>query len=61
MRDSVSAFEVRQGLLDRGVIARPIGAAAIAFCPPLVIDDDDLDLCFAALRGALVDAGGHRS
>ncbi len=47
---------MRQGLLDRGVIARPIGAAAIAFCPPLVIDDDDLDLCVSATAEALRDA-----
>ena len=55
MHPEVSAFDVRQGLLDRGVIARPIGATAVAFCPPLVIGDDDLDLCIDAagevLRG----------
>jgi len=55
MPEGVSSFDVRQGLLDRGVIARPIGAAAIAFCPPLVIDDDDVSLCLDALRAALVD------
>jgi putrescine---pyruvate transaminase len=53
MHPSVSAFDVRQGLLDRGVIARPIGAAAVAFCPPLVIEDDDLDLCVNATGEAL--------
>jgi putrescine---pyruvate transaminase len=57
MPESVSAFDVRQGLLDRGVIARPIGAAAIAFCPPLVIEDEDVDLCLAALRAALIGTG----
>jgi putrescine---pyruvate transaminase len=56
MHPSVSAFDVRQGLLDRGVIARPIGAAAVAFCPPLVIEDDDLDLCVSATAEALRDA-----
>ncbi len=60
MPESVSAFDVRQGLLDRGVIARPIGAGAVAFCPPLVIGDDDLELCFESLRAALVDAGAGR-
>jgi len=53
MHPSVSALDVRQGLLDRGVIARPIGAAALAFCPPLVIDDADLDLCLEATGDAL--------
>ena len=56
MPEGVSAFDVRQGLLDRGVIARPIGAAAVAFCPPLVIDEEDLQLCFDALRAALIEA-----
>ncbi|HEY5156138.1 MAG TPA: aminotransferase class III-fold pyridoxal phosphate-dependent enzyme [Acidimicrobiales bacterium] len=53
MHPSVSALDVRQGLLDRGVIARPIGAAALAFCPPLVIDDADMDLCIEATGDAL--------
>jgi putrescine---pyruvate transaminase len=57
MPDGVSAFDVRQGLLDRGVIARPIGAAAIAFCPPLVISDDDVNLCLSALRESLEAVG----
>ena len=53
MHPSVSALDVRQGLLDRGVIARPIGTAALAFCPPLVIGDDDIDLCVNATAEAL--------
>jgi len=53
MHPSVSALDVRQGLLDRGVIARPIGAAALAFCPPLVIEDADIDLCIEATGAAL--------
>ncbi len=56
MPESVSAFDVRRGLLDRGVIARPIGEAAIAFCPPLVIDDDDVERCLSSLREALIAA-----
>ncbi len=48
MHPSVSALDVRAGLLERGVIARPIGTAALAFCPPFVIDDDDIDLCVSA-------------
>jgi putrescine---pyruvate transaminase len=47
------AVAVRDALLDRGVIARPIGATTVAFCPPLVIRDDDLDLCVDALADAL--------
>jgi putrescine---pyruvate transaminase len=56
MPDGTSAFDVRQGLLDRGVIARPIGTATIAFCPPLVIEDEDVALCLDALRASLVAA-----
>ena len=36
-------------MLERGVIARPIGETTIAFCPPLVIDDADLDRCVEVL------------
>ena len=54
--EGVDAVAVRDEMLRRGVIARPIGTS-IAFCPPLVIDDDDLDLCVHALRDAIVAAG----
>ena len=57
MHPSVSALDVRAGLLERGVIARPIGTAALAFCPPFVIEDDDLDLCVSATGEALRAVG----
>jgi len=57
MNPSVSALDVRAGLLERGVIARPIGTAALAFCPPFVIEDDDLDLCVSATAEALRAVG----
>jgi adenosylmethionine-8-amino-7-oxononanoate aminotransferase len=47
--DGVPALEVREELLTRGVIARPIGTDVMAFCPPLVIDDADIDQCVQAL------------
>jgi adenosylmethionine-8-amino-7-oxononanoate aminotransferase len=53
MNDGVDAVAVRDHLLRRGVIARPIGATTIAFCPPLVIDDDDLTSCIDGLGDAL--------
>jgi adenosylmethionine-8-amino-7-oxononanoate aminotransferase len=53
LEDDVDAFAVRAELLTRGVIARPIGASTLAFCPPLVIGDDDLALCIDALGDAL--------
>jgi putrescine aminotransferase len=52
-----AAPEVRERMLDRGVIARPIGERTIAFCPPLVIGDEDLDRCVEALEASL-RAGG---
>ncbi len=50
---AVTAPEVRHGLLERGVIARPIGDDTLAFCPPLVITDEQLDHCVEALADAL--------
>jgi adenosylmethionine-8-amino-7-oxononanoate aminotransferase len=54
--DGTTASDVRQGLLDRGVIARPIGTDVIAFCPPLVIGDADLDHCVTALAESVTAA-----
>lgn len=44
---------VRDAMLERGVIARPIGAPTLAFCPPLVISDHDIDRCVGVLEEAL--------
>jgi putrescine---pyruvate transaminase len=52
--DGVGAVPVRDRMLELGVIARPLGASAIAFCPPLVISDDDVDRCVEVLRDALL-------
>jgi len=49
----VGALDVREELLARGVIARPIGADTVAFCPPLVIGDADLDHIAEAVAGAV--------
>ena len=38
-----TALDVREELLARGVIARPLGTTAVAFCPPLVISDAEID------------------
>jgi putrescine---pyruvate transaminase len=53
MLDEVSAVAVRDDMLGRGVLPRPLGDRAIAFCPPLVIDDDDLDRCVSALEQSI--------
>ncbi len=48
-----SAPTVRDALLDRGVIARPIFEHTIAFCPPLITSTADLQHCVDALEDAL--------
>jgi adenosylmethionine-8-amino-7-oxononanoate aminotransferase len=50
--DGVDAIAVRDAMLELGVIPRPIGTSTLAFCPPLVIDDADIDRCAAALSEA---------
>jgi len=48
-----SATEVREELLARGVIARPIGTSTVAYCPPLVIRDDEVDHIVSATAEAV--------
>jgi adenosylmethionine-8-amino-7-oxononanoate aminotransferase len=59
LADGIDAVAVRDRMLDHGVIARPLGASVIAFCPPLVIADDQVDRCVEALRLAVLGAGSH--
>jgi adenosylmethionine-8-amino-7-oxononanoate aminotransferase len=44
---------VRDRMLENGVICRPLAPDALAFCPPLVITDDQLDRCVEALAASL--------
>jgi putrescine aminotransferase len=53
MHPDVSAVAVRDAMLARGVIVRPIGDATLSFCPPLVISDDQVDTCVEVLEAAL--------
>jgi putrescine---pyruvate transaminase len=55
MHPHVDAAAVRNAMMARGVIARPIGNATLAFCPPLVITPDQVERCLHALDGALND------
>lgn len=43
---------IRDAMLDKGVIARPIGDV-IAWCPPLVISDADIDTCVDVLAESI--------
>jgi putrescine---pyruvate transaminase len=57
LADGVDAPTVRDRMLRHGVIARPIGASTIAFSPPLVISDEEIDRCVAGLEAGLATAG----
>jgi adenosylmethionine-8-amino-7-oxononanoate aminotransferase len=47
------ANAVRDQMLELGVITRAIGTDTLAFCPPLVIDDGEIDRIVDALATAL--------
>ena len=47
-----NSLDVREELLARGVIARPLGPTAVAFCPPLVITDTEIDRVVEATAAA---------
>lgn len=49
----LDAVAVRDAMLERGVIARPIGAPTMAFCPPLVITDAELSHLIEAAGEAI--------
>lgn len=53
MLPDVPAEDVRDAMLANGVIARSIGSDTIAFCPPLVIDESQLEQVGQALEAAL--------
>ncbi|MHB1740882.1 MAG: aminotransferase family protein [Actinomycetes bacterium] len=44
---------VRDRMLEHGVIIRPIAPSTVAYCPPLVITDSQIDRVVAATREAL--------
>lgn len=58
--ESMAAPVLRDAMLDFGVIARPIGVSALAYCPPLVVTDDQLDHCVDATREALAALSSAR-
>jgi adenosylmethionine-8-amino-7-oxononanoate aminotransferase len=41
----LDAPTVRNALLGHGVIARPVGPSVLAFCPPLVVSESQMDRC----------------
>jgi adenosylmethionine-8-amino-7-oxononanoate aminotransferase len=57
----VQASMLRDALLEQGVIARPIGDDTLAFCPPLVINDEQMNRCIEATSIALKGFTGSRA
>jgi putrescine---pyruvate transaminase len=53
LADGVSAFDVRERMMAGGVLPRPLGPATLAFCPPLVTTDEQVDRCVEVLAAAL--------
>lgn len=51
--EDVALAGVRDRLIANGVIARPLGTDTIAFCPPLVITDEDMDRCVDTLARSI--------
>ena len=56
--DLATTVAVRDRMLDLGVVVRPIGDS-IAFCPPLIMSDEDVDKMVDALAQALRDNAAH--
>lgn len=51
--EGMVASEVRDAMLEAGVITRSLGDSVVAFCPPLVISDAEVDRCVEAFGGSL--------
>jgi putrescine aminotransferase len=56
VHDGADLVGIRDRMLDGGVVVRPIAPSTLAICPPLVIEDADIDQISEALRAA-VSAG----
>lgn len=49
VREGVDPAAIRKVMLQHGAISRPIAPSTLAFCPPLVISDADIDVLVHAL------------
>lgn len=52
--DKISA-RIAAAAKDHGVILRPTPGDSVAFCPPMIIEDDQVDVMFDAVTNALND------
>jgi adenosylmethionine-8-amino-7-oxononanoate aminotransferase len=55
VHDGAELVGIRDRMLAAGVIVRPIPPTTLAICPPLVIEDSDVDQISEALRDALLN------
>lgn len=53
--DHLAAADVRNEVLEHGVIVRPLGNA-LAMCPPLVVTDEEIDKLVDAIGAAVTPA-----
>lgn len=53
LHEGADATEVHSTMIADGVIARALGPSTVAFCPPYVLTDGQLDRILTALRQAL--------
>jgi len=53
LNEGTNPMTVRAHMVANGAIGRPIPPSTIAFCPPLVIDDNDIDVLVEALAAGL--------
>jgi putrescine---pyruvate transaminase len=53
LRPDQDPMKIRNIMMEHGAIARPIAPSTIAFCPPLVIEDADIDLLVDALEAGV--------
>jgi adenosylmethionine-8-amino-7-oxononanoate aminotransferase len=58
--EGVDAVAVRDALVERGVIARPLGPASLAYCPPLVITEEQMEVCVEATAAAIAEVAAAR-
>jgi adenosylmethionine-8-amino-7-oxononanoate aminotransferase len=55
----IDAIAVRDALLGHGVIARPIGTSTLAFCPPLVITEGQMETCVEGAAAAIKEVAAR--
>ena len=53
LHDGLDPAKVRKEMLAHGAICRPIAPSTLAFCPPLVIEDADIDVLLTALDAGI--------